>query len=39
MMTHAKLTEPEEGKYLIIWDSGYEQLPLDYYYCGIENEN
>ncbi|MDH3203219.1 MAG: hypothetical protein OEL81_00900 [Nitrosopumilus sp.] len=29
----------EQGRYLIIGDSGYERLPLDYYYCGIENEN
>ncbi len=29
----------EEGKYLIIGDSGYERLALYYYYCGIENEN
>ena len=29
----------EQGRYLIIGDSGYERLPLDYYYCGIEHEN
>ncbi len=29
----------ERGKYLIIGDSGYERLPLDYYYCGVENED
>ena len=29
----------KEGRYLIVGDSGYERLPLDYYYCGLENEN
>lgn len=29
----------EQGRYLIVGDSGYERLPLDYYYCGVENEN
>lgn len=29
----------EQGKYLIIGDTGYERLALDYYYCGMENEN
>lgn len=27
----------EQGGYLIIGDSGYERLALDYYYCGMEN--
>ena len=29
----------KEGRYLIVGDSGYERLPLDYYYCELENEN
>ena len=29
----------KEGRYLIVGDSGYERLPLDYYYCGLENED
>ena len=29
----------EQGRYLIVGDSGYERLALDYYYCGIDDEN
>lgn len=29
----------EQGRYLIIGDSGYERLALDYYYCGIDDAN
>ncbi|AJW70341.1 hypothetical protein [Nitrosopumilus adriaticus] len=29
----------KEGRYLVVGDSGYERMPLEEYYCGIENEN
>jgi len=28
-----------EGRYLVVGDSGYERMPLEEYYCGIENED
>ena len=29
----------KEGRYLVVGDSGYERIPLEEYYCGVENEN
>jgi len=29
----------QQGRYLIVGDSGYERHALEEYYCGIENEN
>ena len=28
-----------EGRYLVVGDSGYERMPLEEYYCGVENED
>ncbi|AJW70286.1 cupredoxin domain-containing protein [Nitrosopumilus adriaticus] len=29
----------KEGRYLVVGDSGYERMPLEEYYCGMENQN